>query len=75
MGQSAIVAIVEGSEAAGDGDECKGRDGQGCPFSTAEYKQRRESNGVGNGLKRYCKRCSKNKIPRPEPARQHVDTA
>jgi hypothetical protein len=64
-----------GSEAAGDGDECKGRDGQGCPFSTAEYKQRRESNGVGNGLKRYCKRCSKNKIPRPEPARQHVDTA
>ena len=64
-----------GSEAAGDGDECKGRDGQGCPFSTAEYKQRRESNGDGNGLKRYCKRCSKNKIPRPEPARQHVDTA
>jgi hypothetical protein len=48
-----------GSEAAGDGDECKGRDGQGCPFSTAEYKQRRESNGVGSGLKRYCKRCSK----------------
>ena len=30
-----------GSEAAGDGDECKGRDGEGCPFSTAEYKQRR----------------------------------
>jgi hypothetical protein len=64
-----------GSEAAGDGDECKGRDGQGCPLSTAAYKQRRESSGVGSGLKRYCKRCSKNKIPRPEPARQHVDTA
>ena len=63
-----------GSEAAGDGDECKGRDGGGCPFSTADYKQRRESNGVGNGLKRYCKRCSKNKIPR-ESAHQHVDTA
>jgi hypothetical protein len=45
-----------GSEAAGDGDECKGRDGQGCPFSIAEYKQRRESNGFGNGLKRYCNR-------------------
>ena len=48
-----------GSEAAGDGDECKGRDGEGCPFSTADYKQRRQSNGDGNGLKRYCKRCSK----------------
>ena len=47
-----------GSEAAGDGDECNGRDGDGCPFSTADYKQRRQSNGVGNGLKRYCKRCS-----------------
>ncbi len=64
-----------GSEAAGDGDECKGRDGQGCPFSTADYKQRRQSNGAGNGLKRYCNRCSKNKNPRPEPARQHVNTA
>jgi hypothetical protein len=64
-----------GSEAAGDGDECKGRDGDGCPFSTADYKQRRQSNGVGNGLKRYCKRCSKSKTPRPESARQHVDTA
>ena len=28
-----------GSEAAGDGDECNGRDGEGCPFSTAEHKQ------------------------------------
>ena len=64
-----------GSEAAGDGDDCKGRDGEGCPFSTAEYKQRRESNGVGNGLKRCCYRCSKNKIPRAESAHQHVDTA
>ena len=64
-----------GSEAAGDGDECKGRDGGGCPFSTAEHKQRRQSNGVGNGLKRYCKRCSNNKIPRAESAHQHVDTA
>ena len=35
-----------GSEAAGDGDECKGRDGQGCPFSTAECKQRRESTAL-----------------------------
>ncbi len=32
-----------GSEAAGDGDECKGRDGEGCPFSTADHKQRRQS--------------------------------
>ena len=64
-----------GSEAAGDGDECQGRDGDGCPFSTADYRQRRQSNGVGNGLKRYCNRCSKNKNPRPEPARQHVNTA
>ena len=64
-----------GSEVAGDGDECKGRDGEGCPFSTADHKQRRQSNGVGNGLKRYCNRCSKNKNPRPEPARQHVNTA
>ena len=64
-----------GWEAAGEDDECKGRDGDGCPFSTAEFKQRRLSNGAGNGLKRYCTRCSKNKIPRPEPARQHVDTA
>ena len=64
-----------GSEAAGDGDECKGRDGEGCPFSTADHKQRRQSNGVGNGLKRYCNCCSKNKNPRPEPARQHVNTA
>jgi hypothetical protein len=29
-----------GSEAAGDGDECQGRDGEGCPFSTADYRQR-----------------------------------
>jgi hypothetical protein len=38
---------------ARDGDECKGRDGEpeGFPFSTADHKQRRESNGVGNGLK------------------------
>ena len=64
-----------GWEAAGEDDECKGRDGDGCPFSTAEFKQRRLSNGAGNGLKRYCTRCSKNKIPRPEPARQHADTA
>ena len=64
-----------GSEAAGDGDECKGRDGEGCPFSTADHQQRRESNGVGNGLKRYCNRCSENKLPRHEPVRQHVDTA
>ena len=52
-----------GSEAAGDGDECQGRDGDGCPFSTADYRQRRQSNDVGNGLKRYCNRCSKNKNP------------
>ena len=56
-------------------NECKERDGEGCPFSTADHKQRRQSNGVGNGLKRYCNRCSKNKNPRPEPARQHVNTA
>jgi hypothetical protein len=62
-------------EAAGDGDECKERDGKGCPFSTADHKQRRQSNGVGSGLRRYCSRCSKNKNPRPEPARQHVNTA
>ena len=36
-----------GSEAAGDGDECKGRDGEGCPFSTAEFTQRRQSNDAG----------------------------
>jgi hypothetical protein len=64
-----------GPEVAGDGDACKGRDGGCCPLSTADHKQRRQSNGVGHGLKRYCSRCSKNKNPRPEPARQHVDTA
>ena len=35
-----------GSEAAGDGDECKGRDGEGCPFSTADHKQRRTALGT-----------------------------